>query len=62
MNITIAKYNKIDENNVSISIKLAGEDGFTMSVPLDPNNMDYVEIMRRVDEDGLTIEPADEPE
>ena len=30
------------------------------SVPLDPANTDYAEIMRQVDAGELTIEPADE--
>ena len=30
------------------------------SVPLDPANSDYIEIMRQVDAGELTIEPADE--
>ena len=30
------------------------------SVPLDPANSDYAEIMKQVDAGELTIEPADE--
>ena len=37
-------------------------DGFWYSVPLDPANRHYAEIMRQVEAGELTIEPADEPE
>jgi len=34
-------------------------DGVTMSVPLDPANRHYAEIMRQVEAGELTIQPAD---
>ena len=37
-------------------------DGVTMSVPLDPANRHYAEIMRQVEAGELTIQPADTPE
>jgi len=37
-------------------------DGITMSVPLDPANRHYQEIMRQVEAGTLVIQPADEPE
>lgn len=33
-------------------------DGVTMSVPLDPNNRHYAEIMRQVEAGELTIQEA----
>ena len=57
MNITSAKYNTNDEgDNSSINIIA---NGIGMSVPLDPANTEYAEIMRQVDAGELTIEPAD---
>ena len=35
-------------------------DGITMSVPLDPANRHYAEIMRQVEAGELVIQPADE--
>ena len=37
-------------------------DGITMSVPLDPANRHYAEIMKQVEAGELVIEPADTPE
>ena len=34
-------------------------DGITMSVPLDPDNRHYAEIMRQVEAGELTIQEAD---
>ena len=59
MNITSAQY--YDDPLVSGSpdgIK-ATIDGITMSVPLDPANRHYAEIMRQVEAGELTIEPAE---
>jgi hypothetical protein len=62
MNITSAKYHEWAENeedtpvNVSVTIVVEGE---TLSVPLDPANRHYAEIMRQVDAGELTIEDAD---
>jgi len=56
MNITSAQYcNNL--NNVKTEIK-ATIDSITMSVPLDPANRHYAEIMRQVDAGELTIEEA----
>ncbi len=58
MNITSAQYNTNDEgDNSSINIIA---NGIEMSVPLDPANIDYAEIMRQVEAGTLTIAPADE--
>ena len=62
MNIKSAKYYKdsrIDQN-VSIIITLKDDESGYLSVPLDPANIDYVEIMRQVEAGELTIAPADE--
>lgn len=58
MNITSAQYN-VDEltgSNVSINAII---DDITMSVPLDPANRHYAEIMRQVDAGTLTIAEAE---
>jgi hypothetical protein len=59
MNITSAQYvlNEIANNDQS-SIN-AVIDGVTMSVPLDPANRHYAEIMRQVEAGELTIQPAE---
>jgi hypothetical protein len=55
MNITSAKYNSMDDKNVSIQANMNGK---IYSVPLDPANTDYQAILEWV-EDGNTIEDAD---
>jgi len=58
MNITAAQYtNDLEGNNVAITATI---DGITMSVPLDPANRHYAEIMRQVNEGTLVIQPAEE--
>ena len=59
MNITSAQYIEDEGTNVSITAVI---DGITMSVPLDPANRHYAEIMRQVESGTLVIQPADEPE
>ena len=56
MNFTFAKY--VRYNGVNDTI-LATLDGETMSVPLDPDNRHYAEILRQVAAGELTIEDAD---
>ena len=56
MNIISAHYNVFDGENVSIQATI---DGITMSVPLDPANRHYAEIMRQVEAGELTIQDAD---
>ena len=56
MNITSAKYVAIDGVNDNIEIVI---DGITMSVPLDPANRHYAEILKQVEAGTLTIEEAD---
>ena len=57
MNITSAKYNAYNGVNVSISAVI---NDVQMSVPLDPANRHYAEIMKQVDAGELTIAEADE--
>ena len=58
MNITLAKYIADVTTNENTAIK-ATIDGVTMSVPLDPANRHYDEIMRQVAAGDLTILDAD---
>jgi len=58
MNITSAQYltDEIKDGNVGIK---ATVDGIEMSVPLDPANRHYAEILRQVEASELTIQEAD---
>ena len=57
MNITAAQYvQDLDGNNSSIQATI---DGTEMSVPLDPANRHYAEILRQVDAGTLTIADAE---
>ena len=58
MNITSAQYITAfgDSNNACIQATI---DGTEMSVPLDPANRHYAEIMRQVEAGELTIADAD---
>ena len=56
MNITSAKYTQFEGTNSSITATI---DGITMSVPLDPANRHYAEIMRQVEAGELVIEEAE---
>jgi hypothetical protein len=57
MQITSAQYAvDIDGNNSSIRATIDGQE---MSVPLDPANRHYAEIMRQVEAGTLTIAEAD---
>jgi hypothetical protein len=57
MNITNAQYFNDNEGNQD-GIK-ATIDGKEMSVPLDPANRHYAEILRQVDAGELTIAEAE---
>jgi hypothetical protein len=59
MIITNAKYRKVYGTDVNSSVT-ATIDETECSIPLDPANRHYAEIMRQVDAGELTIEPADE--
>ena len=54
MNITSAQYT--DSENLVIKAVI---DGVTLSVPLDPQNRHYAEILRQVEAGTLTIAPAE---
>jgi len=57
MNIESAVYSvDMEGNNSSIQATI---DGIQMSVPLDPSNRHYAEIMRQVDEGLLVIQEAE---
>ena len=59
MNITSAQYlNDLITGEANVCIR-ATIDGVEMSVPMDPANRHYAEIMRQVDEGTLTIQDAD---
>jgi len=57
MNITLAQYS-VSELTGNSLIK-ATIDGIEMSVPLDPANRHYAEIMRQVEAGTLTIAEAE---
>ena len=59
INITSAVYRNDDNGNPS-SIR-AQIGGKSMSVPLDPGNRHYAEIMRQVDASELVVEPDPGP-
>lgn len=56
MNITSAQYFAFNGENTSI---VAEVNGIQMSVPLDPTNRHYAEILRQVKAGTLTIQDAD---
>ena len=58
MNITKAKYylNEDGDANQGIDVTI---DGQAMSVPLDPANRHYAEILKQVEEGTLTIKDAE---
>ena len=58
MNIELAQYH-IDETDVEATTIHATIDGVEMSVPLDPANRHYAEIMRQVEAGELTIADAE---
>ena len=57
MNITSAQYTvDIDGNNSSVKATIDGQE---MSVPLDPANRHYAEILKQVADGDLTIAESD---
>ena len=54
--ITDAQYYAPDGRNICIQATI---DGQVMSIPLDPANSDYAEILRQVEAGTLTIQEAD---
>ena len=57
MNITLAQY-EADEDGNNSNIK-ATIDGQELSVPLDPANRHYAEILKQVEAGTLTIADAE---
>ena len=60
MNITAAQYNVDELSGTNTSIQ-ATIDGIEMSVPLDPSNRHYAEIMRQVEAGTLVVAAAETP-
>ena len=60
MNITAAQYT-VDELTGSNSSIQATIDGQEMSVPLDPANRHYAEILRQVEAGTLVVAAAETP-
>ena len=57
MNITSAQYQAdMDGNNSGIQATIDGQE---MSVPLDPANRHYAEILKQVEAGTLTVADAD---
>jgi len=56
MNVTVAQY-MLDMGGVATVIQ-ATIDGIQMSVPLDPANRHYAEILKQVEAGTLTIQEA----
>jgi hypothetical protein len=61
MNITSATFAVPDEGEQPISIQ-AVIDGVTMSVPMDPRNRHYKEILRQTQAKTLVIQDANNKE
>ena len=59
MDITSAQYTADISSSSHTGIEIV-IDGITMSVPLDPANRHYAEIMRQVEAGELTIQDADD--
>ena len=56
-NITNAKWNEdLSGERVSINAMIGNTQ---ISVPIDPNNTEYAEIMRQIEAGTLTIQDAD---
>ena len=56
MNITSAQYIVLGDGHTTIQAIIDGEE---MSVPLDPKNRHYAEILKQVKEGKLTIKDAE---
>ena len=56
LNIEFAQYSSLYGEVTAINAIIGG---ITMSVPLDPANTTYAEILRQVEAGTLTIEEAD---
>jgi len=59
MNITSAQYILNEEKDGNGTVIVATVDGTEMSIPTDPDNRHYAEILRQVEAGTLTIADAD---
>lgn len=60
MNIESVKYPVNEDGTiVTDSALIVVADGVTMSVPVDENNIDYVEVMKQVNNGDITIANAE---
>ena len=61
MDIKSAKYIKdaLANDGSYSNIRLVLNDGVVVAVPINTENLDYVELMKQVDAGELTIEDAD---
>ena len=61
MDIKSAKYirDTLANDGSHSNIRVVLNDGVVMAVPINTENLDYVELMRQVDAGELTIEDAD---
>tara|TARA_X000000950_G_scaffold2851_1_gene2926 strand:- start:908 stop:1087 length:180 start_codon:yes stop_codon:yes gene_type:complete len=59
MNIKDAQYYLNEDGTDNQGIKVTMDNDKVMYVPLNPNNMDYAEILKQVADGDLTIKDAD---
>ena len=59
MNIKDAQYYLNEDGTDNQGIKVTMDNDKVMYVPLNPNNMDYAEILKQVADGDLTIADAD---
>ena len=61
IDIKSAKYIKdtLANDGSHSNIRVVLNDGVVMAVPINTENLDYVELMKQVDAGELTIEEAD---
>jgi len=57
--MNIVKAETVTEFDGSVYYSVTTTDERVHSVPTDPNNSDYAELMRQVAEEGLVIEEAE---
>tara|TARA_R100001079_G_C4316927_1_gene97367 strand:- start:34 stop:207 length:174 start_codon:yes stop_codon:yes gene_type:complete len=57
--MAIYKFNQHSTESEPSSITKTDDSEVVLCIPLDPENTDYAEILRKVKEEGLTIQDAD---
>ena len=55
----ITKLKYLQENGVNVSVDVTSLDPFRYTIPLDEDNTDYQEVVKRWLDEGNTIEAAD---